>query len=531
MVVGRNSRFLASLAVALLVWRSASGAEPKGFEELRLLEGRVQQTVARVLPCVVAIRLAGGQGSGVIVTPDGYVATAGHLINQPGEKATFVFADGRSISGVALGVDRALDSGLMKLDGDGPWPFAEMGAATEIEPGTWCIAAGHPLGFQEGRPPVIRVGRVLRDQPQALRTDCAIVAGDSGGPLFDLDGSVLGINSRIGTTISMNYHVPINLFRADWERLKAGQVINEPLPLRDSQAVKDLLRPALSEAAQCVVRVRSDAKDAALGTIVAPDGWIATKASELRGRLTCRLRDGRELEARLVGVDPALDLAMLKVDADALPVAPWTETQPAVGQWVSSPGNEDDPLALGVASVPVRRIPPTSGVLGVILDDGPAAAKILQVYPRSAAEKAGLKPDDLIVQIEGRRVASRDEAVAGVKQFRPGATIRLGLRRGAMAFEVTATLGILDTPGAQKRQRQNTMSGSLSRRRDDFPLVLQHDSVIRPNDCGGPLVDLSGKVVGLNIARAGRTETYTIPSQLVLARLDDLKSGRLAPAP
>ena len=69
----------------------------------------------------------------------------------------------------------------------------------------------------------------------------------------------------------------------------------------------------------------------------------------------------------------------------------------------------------------------------------------------------------------------------------------------------------------------------LSNRRSGFATFLQHDTVIKPRDCGGPLVDLEGKTVGINIARAGRVESYAIPSELVKAVLPELKSGKLAP--
>jgi serine protease Do len=69
----------------------------------------------------------------------------------------------------------------------------------------------------------------------------------------------------------------------------------------------------------------------------------------------------------------------------------------------------------------------------------------------------------------------------------------------------------------------------LSNRRSGYPVILQHDTVIRPTDCGGPLVDLHGRVVGLNICRAGRVESWAIPAEVVQSVLTDLKSGRLAP--
>jgi serine protease Do len=73
------------------------------------------------------------------------------------------------------------------------------------------------------------------------------------------------------------------------------------------------------------------------------------------------------------------------------------------------------------------------------------------------------------------------------------------------------------------------MGGPLSVRSADFPLVLQHDTVLRPIDCGGPVCDLSGKVVGVNIARAGRVESYAIPADQITGLLPDLMSGKLAP--
>ena len=73
------------------------------------------------------------------------------------------------------------------------------------------------------------------------------------------------------------------------------------------------------------------------------------------------------------------------------------------------------------------------------------------------------------------------------------------------------------------------MGGPLSNRSGDFPAALQHDSVLRPSDCGGPIVDLSGKAVGINIARAGRVESFALPADQVKPLLKDLMSGKLAP--
>jgi serine protease Do len=73
------------------------------------------------------------------------------------------------------------------------------------------------------------------------------------------------------------------------------------------------------------------------------------------------------------------------------------------------------------------------------------------------------------------------------------------------------------------------LAGNVSSRSEDFPAVFQHDTLLEPVDCGGPLVDLDGHVIGINIARAGRTEAYALPADIVQAAIEPLKSGKLAP--
>ena len=88
----------------------------------------------------------------------------------------------------------------------------------------------------------------------------------------------------------------------------------------------------------------------------------------------------------------------------------------------------------------------------------------------------------------------------------------------------------MPTGHSSRYNMMNLMGGPVSGRASDFSAVFQHDTVIRPVDCGGPLVDLSGKAIGINIARAGRTETYALPADVILPLLEPLRDGKLAPA-
>jgi serine protease Do len=103
-----------------------------------------------------------------------------------------------------------------------------MGRSTELKKGQWCITTGHPNGLVPGRTPVVRLGRILEANDDLVRTDCTLVGGDSGGPLFDMQGRVIGIHSRIGPFLTMNIHVPVDTYRDTWDLLTKGEVWSGP---------------------------------------------------------------------------------------------------------------------------------------------------------------------------------------------------------------------------------------------------------------------------------------------------------------
>ncbi len=202
--------------------RVLSGKAPESVGELKALQDRVRSLVEKLTPCTVNVQVGGAQGSGVIVSADGYVLTAAHVVGEPGRNVRFIFADGKTARGKTLGVNREVDAGLMKISGEGTLPFAEIGDSTKLERGQWCLGLGHPGGYQSGRNPVARLGRVLSSRSGVVVTDCALVGGDSGGPLFDMDGKVIGIHSRISAPLTSNMHVPASRFTEGWDRLVKG---------------------------------------------------------------------------------------------------------------------------------------------------------------------------------------------------------------------------------------------------------------------------------------------------------------------
>lgn len=300
----------------------------------------------------------------------------------------------------------------------------------------------------------------------------------------------------------------------------------------DSPQVRMAFRDAVADASHATVSVRADGKEVAVGGVIGPDGWILTKASMLADPITVRLRDGREFDAELVGSDSDYDLAVLKVDARRLPTLDLVHVElPGVGRMLATVAPGRDPLAVGIVSVGPRRIPKQPGILGVRLDDNDAGQPIVvRVVPESGAERAGILVNDVILAINGKPTADRETLIRTVRDYSPDDQIEVTIERDGKPLKILATLTdtVRDMP-FDRGQYQNNLGGSLSQRRYGFPIVFQHDTVLKPHQCGGPLVDLDGHVVGFNIARAGRTESYAVPTSAILPRLFDLMSGNLAP--
>jgi serine protease Do len=199
---------------------------PTNLSDLASMQDRVEEVVEKARSATVALQVGMGTGSGVIVSPDGIVLTAAHVIGKPGRRVTVNLPDGREAVGRTLGVLVGVrDAGMVKLIGDGPWPYVDMAQAPS-EAGEWVVALGHPGGFDQDRDTVVRLGRVIRvRQNKSLQTDCTLIGGDSGGPLFNLAGELIGIHSRIGSQMRSNYHVPMSVYREHWDELLRGRTL------------------------------------------------------------------------------------------------------------------------------------------------------------------------------------------------------------------------------------------------------------------------------------------------------------------
>ena len=230
---GPSSAAADPVKAELANWEIIRTTVPETVEELKALQATVKKVVERTTPCTVGVMIGFGAGSGVIVSEDGLVLTAAHVSGDPGKDCTLILPDGTRVKGKTLGTNDKLDSGMIQITDKGPkdgkWPFIPMGKSTDLKKGQWLVALGHPGGWKRDRPPVARLGQVQDSAKELIRSSCTLVGGDSGGPLFDLAGNVVGIHSRIGYTLASNIHVPADAFKTEWERLAKGEQIGKPM--------------------------------------------------------------------------------------------------------------------------------------------------------------------------------------------------------------------------------------------------------------------------------------------------------------
>lgn len=649
----------ALLAILTFAQGMPARAEQSPKDSFAAIQRQVESIEPRLVKSTVLIRLYDGSGSGVIISPDGLVLTAGHVVEgRQGRHITAVLADGRTVPASVVAYDQESDLGIVRITGVEGLTAAPIGDSATLRRGEWVLATGHPLGPHAGRPPVLRIGRVLflrgarfGRETRSISTDAPIISGDSGGPLFDLTGRVVGINSMIttGERRMASIHVAVNLAKAaiariahgetpdSWDgppeafandlregrsalqagdgatavrfareagevdpssaysrlllahaEVKTGQpqlalsAISQACDrgFNDAEAIRKdpdfgplTTEPALArildrldtlngipgdrksdvsmfaagapgDLTQGVVRVRAGGADVTLGTVMSPDGDIVTKASELpEGPLTTVLPDGQTAPVMRKGVDSAWDVALLRVNVSGLKALPLADTA-NVGEWTFSPDAQGGLAAVGIVGVlemPVhgRGIATkatSKGYMGIQMESAPEetlkaaglknGVRVGLVQHGLPAERAGIQVDDILFEAEGAPIGDADTFMDLLVNKKPGDAVTVRLLRGSERITVSVTLtarpaGILGRNGLPEM-----LSGEISRMQGPFDHVLHHDSVLKPNAMGGPLLDSQGRCIGVNIARADRTSTYAIPARDIRDIYARLKAAR-----
>lgn len=289
-------------------------------------------------------------------------------------------------------------------------------------------------------------------------------------------------------------------------------------------------KPGSLKAAAATFSLRDGKKPAeplAFATCVNRDGWLLTKASEVSGAGELQVEiKGAWLAAKVVRSWQEHDLALIKVTAKDMPVVTWAGSEaPQVGTFITATAPEGrDPVALGVVSVlPRSLITKGQGFLGVTLASDERGLKVSDLSSNGPAKASGLQKEDRILELDGKKPDSIFTFTKMISDRKAGEKVKLKLQRGEAVVEKEIALGDRGSVAGPRRSgndKMNAISGTMSKRRTDFPSVMQTDLPLQAAQCGGPVTDLDGNVVGLVIARSGRIETLVLPGKTLRGVLD-----------
>jgi S1-C subfamily serine protease len=538
----------ALLIIAFPVF-SQAGERPQAVAKSSAsLQAAIRAVLEKVRPSVVRI----GHGkppiflSGIIITNNGLIVTAGHTSCSVGESMEIHMPGDKMVNGTLLAKLKEPDLALVQIAEKEAWPAVDIGRSDTISNRDPLLA----LGFGDSNlygpfgsvPPCsVRLGYRLellpRQQTGLLRTTVQACVGDSGGPLFDLTGSLVGILSRVDSGTSSLY-VPSQLLLRTWNKL-AGQ---RPAPARSSasrprvETFADLTARGIHAVQPSVVEVRGNGRWAAVGAYVG-DGFIATKASELGPSVAVVVGKDLEVFARVAASDPHRDLALLQLPApdfaQGLVAINWADVQDVpVGSLLAAVTPPAFTPPTGIVSVSARTVPPIAGCLPVAVRDANGGVEITDMFdydlwlPRPPLP---LRRGDVITHVAGIPTANRD---AFNKLTFAGATLGPHPRVKGEPVPVTCVRQGKTEETMVHLHSQATVFTQLthpySYRYSGFAAAIASDLGARPEHCGAPVVDADGRVIGLLIARAPFMESLILPGSEIRSALEAMRKSAKA---
>jgi S1-C subfamily serine protease len=372
-----------------------------------------------------------GNGSGVIISTDGYVLTNNHVV-EDALTITIRTRDGKILSGKVKGRDPATDLAVVKVEASG-LAAAKLGDSVLARVGEWVVAVGSPFGLSYSVTTGVisakdRGGLGMNAVEDYIQTDASINPGNSGGPLVSLGGEVLGINTMIvGRGSGIGFAVPSNIARRVADQLiKTGKVQRAWLGVGVQDLTPDLAKAfGVAPYAGVLINEIAPTGPAAAGKIVAGD--IVTKVA---GK---PVREAQDLIRETIAQDVGASIA--------LEVIRGGKTYEARATLAARPEAAVKPTP---SEMPA---PPSSGGLGLTLKPIPAdaAAKfglkdkaqsyVAAIEPGSPADKAGLQVGDAILEVAG----TQDPTIDDVKTASAKGTLLLRVARKEAHFYVAIT--------------------------------------------------------------------------------------------
>jgi serine protease Do len=359
-------------------------------------------------------------GSGFVISPEGYIVTNNHVI-EDADEITVNFPDGNSLPATLVGSDTKTDIALLKVEPKAPLPFVNFGNSDASRVGDWVLAIGNPFGLGGS----VSAGIVsARDRDinagpydNFIQTDAAINKGNSGGPLFNMAGEVIGVNSAIispsGGSIGIGFSVPSNLAKGVVEQLRQFGVTRRGWLGVRIQSVNDEMADALGmeKAMGALVADVTGGGPAAKGGIEPGDVIIKFDGADV-----VQMRDLPRMVAD-TAVDKAVRVVVFrKGKTETLLItialleettAPVTEKAPETGSGVSDALELTElGLTLGMLSADART------QLGI--PDDVSGVVVVDVASGGSADEKGIRPGDVIVEVGQEPVSAPADVDARV---------------------------------------------------------------------------------------------------------------------
>jgi serine protease Do len=367
-----------------------------------------------------------GAGSGFVISPDGLIATNNHVV-EGAREVKVTFASGEELPAKVVGRDPKTDLALVKVEPKSPLPSATLGDSDKMRVGDWVIAIGNPFGL-EGTVTagiISAKGRQIGAGPydDFLQTDAAVNPGNSGGPLFNLRGEVVGINTAIvARGQGVGFAIPINLAKALIPQLRdEGRVTRAWLGV-----VVQPVTPALARSLRL-----PEPKGALVSDVV--DDSPASKAGLRQGDVIVGFQgqpvnDSSGLPRAVAGVKPGTR-AEVRVIRNGKPEAVTVTLgrMPDEEQEARGPKGEAEPGSPARAGISLADVPrQLAQQLGVPPGRG---AVVTAVEPGGPADRAGIQAGDIVLEVNQKPVSGAQAAISAMKQASGGDPILLRIAR------------------------------------------------------------------------------------------------------
>lgn len=497
--------WLALLNVSLLLPNVVAETSASAAENHKAVVRELQNATVR-------IETPQNRSSGVIVSTAGYVLTVAHGL-RANESKIIVLHQTQSFTAKLIVHDADRDVALLKIERGDPtaaFPLVLSLSTNEserLQNGQPLIATGFPAREDDPPGPVVRLGAMAAKSKRFIRSSCVLTAGDSGGPVVTQNGSLVGINARIGTEANTNLHIPMPVIR---RALAASRFrITESLERVSPPDKRGIPQPVLTALKNLQVNLTTPDGDDLCGGCRISNVIIAAKLSELDGReLRCRM-GSTLLPVQVIHSNRQCDIALLKASHEQLPRLSGValrETALDVGELVYS----DDTQASIVSRLKYTQAPATAA-LGCSLEIIDSELVVERVVANSACADAGLAAGDRLLEFCGRKCQSLDDVGRLLSERQPGDMVRFVVKRKQMPHQGLGRLRHQADSLLDRSEFLDGRAGILSSRRTGFERVIQHDSHLSINLIAGPLVDAAGRLVGVNIARRSRESVLAVP--------------------